>query len=98
MSSVTLYDIPGRDNRGGWSLNPWKSKVGFYPELHCTHSKKTARLALNFKGIEYDTEWLEYPNIAPVLKAKYVTPGVSVSRFPRFSVDVQWLAQRHSAE
>lgn len=29
----------------------------------------TARLALNYKGIDYKTEWLEYPDIEPRLKS-----------------------------
>jgi hypothetical protein len=29
-------------------------------------------MALNFKNIQYDTEWLEYPDIKPKLQALYV--------------------------
>ena len=28
----------------------------------------TARLVLNYKGIDYETEWMEYANIANKLK------------------------------
>ena len=50
----------------------------------------TARLVLNFKGIPYKTEWLEYPDIAPTLKplgippneppaAAYASPAIRIS-------------------
>ncbi|KAH7323063.1 hypothetical protein B0I35DRAFT_407464 [Stachybotrys elegans] len=32
------------------------------------------RLALNFKGIDYETEWIEYPDIAPKLAEAGVSP------------------------
>jgi hypothetical protein len=28
-----------------------------------------ARLVLNYKQIDYKTEWVEYPNLAPYLKS-----------------------------
>lgn len=34
-----------------------------------------ARLILNLKGIPYKTEWLEYPDIAPTLKALGIPPA-----------------------
>ncbi|OJD32749.1 glutathione s-transferase [Diplodia corticola] len=33
------------------------------------------RMALNYKNIEYETEWLEYPDVAPTLKAKGLPPN-----------------------
>ena len=35
----------------------------------------TARLILNLKGIPYETEWLEYPDIAPTLKSFGIPPN-----------------------
>ncbi|KAK1829573.1 putative glutathione s-transferase [Podospora conica] len=43
---ITLFDIPCREPRKTWSLNPWK-----------------IRMLLNYKGLDYKTEWLEYPDI-----------------------------------
>ena len=34
-----------------------------------------ARLVLNFKGIPYKTEWLEYPDIAPAFKTFGISPN-----------------------
>ncbi|KAI9719512.1 MAG: hypothetical protein M1828_006219 [Chrysothrix sp. TS-e1954] len=34
--------------------------------------KGEARLALNFKGIPYVSEWIEYPDVAPTFKSWYV--------------------------
>lgn len=35
----------------------------------------SVRMVLNFKGIDYETEWLEYPHIAPTLKSYGVPPN-----------------------
>ncbi|KAI0126829.1 hypothetical protein BJ170DRAFT_420582 [Xylariales sp. AK1849] len=48
---ITLFDLPTREPRKSWSLNPWKT-----------------RLLLNFKGLDYKTEWTEYPDIKPRLQ------------------------------
>ncbi|RMZ77552.1 hypothetical protein DV737_g4348, partial [Chaetothyriales sp. CBS 132003] len=34
-----------------------------------------SRLALNYKGVPYKTQWVEYPDIAPTLKALDVKPN-----------------------
>ncbi|RMZ86430.1 hypothetical protein DV736_g6342, partial [Chaetothyriales sp. CBS 134916] len=34
-----------------------------------------SRLALNYKGVPYKTQWVEYPDIAPTLKALGVKPN-----------------------
>jgi hypothetical protein len=33
-----------------------------------TDLRNAARLLLNYKGIDYETKWLEYPDIEPTLK------------------------------
>ncbi|KAF2142241.1 uncharacterized protein K452DRAFT_271090 [Aplosporella prunicola CBS 121167] len=33
------------------------------------------RLALNYKNVDYKTEWLEYPDVAPTLKATGLAPN-----------------------
>ncbi|KAH6633921.1 hypothetical protein B0J18DRAFT_414743 [Chaetomium sp. MPI-SDFR-AT-0129] len=48
---IVLFDIPSREPRTCWSLNPWKT-----------------RILLNYKGLDYRTEWLEYPDIRPRLE------------------------------
>ena len=35
----------------------------------------TARLILNFKGIPYKTEWIEYPDLAPTFKSFGIPPN-----------------------
>ena len=35
----------------------------------------TARLVLNFKGIPYKTEWIEYPDLAPTFKSFGIPPN-----------------------
>lgn len=77
---VILYDIPSKNPRHCWSLNPWKSSLHTM-SLSATRRPKntdqrlTARLILNLKGIPYKTEWLEYPDIAPTLKSFGVPPS-----------------------
>ncbi|KAK7734351.1 hypothetical protein SLS57_000044 [Botryosphaeria dothidea] len=48
------------------------------------------RMALNYKGIDYKTEWLEYPDVAPTLRATGLPPNeegpaaysIPTARFP----------------
>lgn len=35
----------------------------------------TARLILNFKGLPYKTEWIEYPDLAPTFKSFGIPPN-----------------------
>jgi len=73
-SKLVLFDLPSKGRCACWSLNPWKS-VFHYPSfsLNAALTLK-ARLALNFKGIEYETEWVEYPDVEPKLKSLYFPP------------------------
>ena len=36
---------------------------------------RTARLALNYKGIDYETLWVEYPDVAPTMKSFGLAPN-----------------------
>lgn len=67
MSAQTiLYDLPTKQNTA-WSLNPWKSKCGCVGRRRMLTT--TARLILNFKGVDYKTEWVEFPDVEPKMKA-----------------------------
>lgn len=46
-----------------------------FKDLESTDQWCTARLVLNFKGIPYKTEWLEYPDIAPTFKSFGIPPN-----------------------
>lgn len=39
--------------------------------IHNNRPRKT-RLLLNYKGLDYKTEWVEYPDIKPRLEKQYV--------------------------
>ena len=36
---------------------------------------RTARLVLNYKGIDYETRWVEYPDLAPTMKSFALAPN-----------------------
>lgn len=36
---------------------------------------RTARLFLNYKGIDYETKWVEYPDVAPTMKSFGLSPN-----------------------
>lgn len=36
---------------------------------------RTARLVLNYKGIDYETKWVEYPDVAPTMKSFGLSPN-----------------------
>ncbi|KAK5141931.1 hypothetical protein LTR04_002392, partial [Oleoguttula sp. CCFEE 6159] len=42
---------------------------------------RKARMALNYKKLDYKTEWLEYPDVAPTLKSLGVPPNDPGSKF-----------------
>ncbi|KAK5120687.1 hypothetical protein LTR85_006045 [Meristemomyces frigidus] len=48
-----------------------------------THS---ARLALNYKGLPYKTEWIEYPDIAPKFKSFGIPPNAPGTSNYEYSV------------
>ncbi|KAJ3489982.1 hypothetical protein NLI96_g1742 [Meripilus lineatus] len=55
---IILYDIPGRDA----NFKAWSPNTW------------NARYALNFKGLTYKTEWVEFPNIEATAKKIGATP------------------------
>lgn len=67
-SKVILYDLPSKGRCACWSLNPWKSIAVFASMQESILMLLVARLALNFKGVPYETKWLEYPDVAPTFK------------------------------
>ncbi|KAH6893672.1 hypothetical protein BKA70DRAFT_1323762 [Coprinopsis sp. MPI-PUGE-AT-0042] len=44
------------------------------------------RLCLNYRGLEYNTEWLEYPDIATVGKEKGMLPTTTVQDRPLYTL------------
>lgn len=61
MSSdaITLFDIPTKPPQVCWSMNIWRSKA-FPAKLWywSGYLRPAARLLLNFKGLDYKTEWV----------------------------------------
>lgn len=68
MGKIVLYDLPSKKGVA-WSFNPWRSmQCSLY--LHKNQRLSLiARMILNFKGLDYETQWVEYPDIAPTMKA-----------------------------
>ncbi|KAK7757006.1 hypothetical protein SLS62_001022 [Diatrype stigma] len=64
---LVLFDLPSKAPLRAWSYNPWRKALLY-----------SVRLALNYKGIDYRTEWLEYPDLKPSLPglSEYTTPTV----------------------
>ncbi|KAJ5975664.1 hypothetical protein N7481_009371 [Penicillium waksmanii] len=52
------------------------------PDSTWTPNPWKTRLVLNFKGIDYNTRWLEYPEIAPELE-NHLPPN---ENFPRYTI------------
>lgn len=67
-ASIVLYDIPRNDSQcKSWSSNCWKARYGS-PNTRYTVAEEIDRFTLNFKGLPYTTEWVEYPDIAAVCR------------------------------
>lgn len=80
--SVVFYDLLSKDGIGCFSPNAWKSKCTPVPLVHVTkpiaETLQTARSALNFKGIPYETKWMEFPDIAPTFKSLGIPPNTPI--------------------
>lgn len=67
---ITFYDIPSTIPGLAWSPNTWKTRRVIF-EI-CNDSVQLAdlelRYSLNFKGIPYQTVWVEYPDIEATCK------------------------------
>jgi hypothetical protein len=72
MPELTLFDIKSKDHCACWSPSVWKS-MSCSSSQSCIENplayQRPARLVLNYKGLDYQTTWLEYPEIEPMLKA-----------------------------
>ncbi|KAK5080171.1 hypothetical protein LTR70_008920 [Exophiala xenobiotica] len=62
MSKTIFYDCPSKEPRVCWSLNLWKSS-------HLLKRNSKARLVLNYKGIDYETNWVEYNEVVSTMKS-----------------------------
>jgi hypothetical protein len=86
MAQVVLYDNPSRFGTGTcWSPNVWKSEMHSVAVVFSldTNVISLARLLLNFKGIDYRTEWLHGPDIEPTLASLYVRPTAEQTSTPK---------------
>jgi hypothetical protein len=58
-STYTFFDIPTKPPRECWSMNTWRSKFTGSVVVYATNvTIQLARLVLNYKGLDYKTEWV----------------------------------------
>ena len=76
--TITFYDIPSNNPGSPWSPNTfktrWEHKSLIFIRPHCLPITSFPRYTLNFKGIPYKTEWVEYPDIEPLCKKLGISP------------------------
>lgn len=66
---IVFYDIPGNEpKRMAWSPNTWKTRCDLLCLAFDTAPHFTNRYTLNYKGLAYKTEWVEYPDVEAVCK------------------------------
>ena len=75
MSALVLYDLPSKGRCACWSLNPWKSTSAKHRDPENPTDNSAARLVLNYKGIGYETKWIEYPDVAPTMESFGLSPN-----------------------
>jgi len=76
--TITFYDIPSNNPDSPWSPNTFKTRqelesLRIHVYILLTHNFPP-RYTLNFKGIPYKTEWVEYPDIEPLCKKLGISP------------------------
>lgn len=74
--AITLFDIPSKFPENAWSPNTFKARYIIFSFIitSCQFDNKVHRIALNYKGIPYKTQWIEYPDIEETLKKLGGTP------------------------
>lgn len=75
--NITFYDIPSKLPQRAWSPNTWKTRsmfAAFESILWTTADMASFRFSLNYKGIPYKTQWVEYPDIADHCKDMGISP------------------------
>ena len=76
--TITFYDIPSNNPGSPWSPNTfktrWEHESLIFIRPHCLPITSFPRYTLNFKGIPYKTEWVEYPDIEPLCKKLGISP------------------------
>ena len=75
-NEIVLYDLPSKGEPHCFSFNAWKGRLFAEHCIVCYDnadklSIDQARSVLNYKKIPYTTEWVEYPDLEPTLKALY---------------------------
>ena len=67
---IVFYDIARQEAEGqirAWNTNTWKTRYLLQMLLFCVgYSHKLGRYTLNYKGLPYKTEWVEFPDIEAV--------------------------------
>ena len=76
--TITFYDIPSTNPGIAWSANTFKTRSDIesliFIRTHYLPITSPPRYTLNFKGIPYKTEWVEYPDIEPLCKKLGISP------------------------
>lgn len=76
--TIIFYDIPSTLPTNAWSSNTWKTRsvARQLPSLFIREPTSACSFCLNFKGVPYRTEWVEYPDIEGLCK-KHGIPHTS---------------------
>ena len=77
-SVIVFYDIPSKVPGCAWSSNTFKTRYVMKQRLTrfpITLTTHVGSIALNYKGIPFRTEWVEYPDIDALLKSYGLKPN-----------------------
>jgi glutathione S-transferase len=72
VDDIVLYDLASKGRRHCWSNNTWKVRLVL--NYKGERIGQIMREKLTFAGIPYRTEFMEYPDITPPLKAFGIAP------------------------
>ncbi|KAG6893496.1 hypothetical protein C0992_009756 [Termitomyces sp. T32_za158] len=87
MNPITFYDIPSTVPGKCWSVNLWKTRsADRFHDAIATLNKSSVRYSLGFKRLPFRTEWVEYPDIAPMSKKLGFLPTAMQGDSPYYSL------------
>ena len=88
MLPLILYDIPSTVEGGCWSPNLAKPRqVNSWFQI-MPPSLTSCRYVLRYKGLPFEVEWVELPDIAPRMKDIGATPGRGFDGVEKYTLPV----------
>lgn len=88
---ITFYDVPGNTEDRLWNFIPWRARYVFSKfrpvQTNAVLNSPHLRYSLAFKGVAFQTTFIEYPEIEPISKSIGAPPtGTRPDGSPKYTI------------